>query len=36
MDMQEVTWGGKARIDPAVDKDKCRALVKAAMSFRFP
>jgi hypothetical protein len=36
MDLQEVRWGGKDWIDLALDKDKCRALVKTVMNFRFP
>jgi len=35
-DLQEVRWRGKAWTDLAVDKDKCRALVKTVMNFRFP
>ena len=36
MNLQDVRWEGKDWIDLALDKDKCRALVKTVKNFRFP
>jgi len=35
MDVQQLGMGGMERIDPAQDRDRCRAVVTAAMNFRF-
>jgi hypothetical protein len=36
MDSQEVGWGGMNWIDLAQDRDRCQALVNAAMNFWVP
>jgi hypothetical protein len=36
MDLRDIRWGGTDWIDPAQDRDRCRALVNTVMILRVP